>query len=128
MFDCVHIVGDKDQAAIIFKKTKAAVERNPLLYQVMKPYRDSIEVPERSSFYQVLSADAPTAHGLNPTCVLADELWNQPNRDLWDALTMFCEYYRRWRGKLDYCMHQEHRAGELISTQLFVEVWGDSNV
>jgi len=60
--------------------------------------------------------------------------------------TQFCEYYRRWRGKLDYCMRQEHRAGEkvfidysdglsivapatgeLIPTQLFVAVWGASN-
>lgn len=60
--------------------------------------------------------------------------------------TQFCEYYRRWRGKLDYCMRQEHRAGEklfidycdglaivdpatgeLVPTQLFVAVWGASN-
>lgn len=59
--------------------------------------------------------------------------------------TQFCEYYRRWRDKLDYCMRQEHRAGEkvfidysdglaivdpttgeLIPTQLFVAVWGAS--
>jgi transposase len=60
--------------------------------------------------------------------------------------TQFCEYYRRWRGKLDYVMRQEHRAGEKlfvdygeglqvtdpktgekIPTQLFVGVWGASN-
>jgi len=60
--------------------------------------------------------------------------------------TQFCEYYRRWRSNLDYCMRQEHRAGEkvfidysdglavvdvatgqLIGTQLFVAVWGASN-
>jgi transposase len=60
--------------------------------------------------------------------------------------TQFCEYYHRWRGKLDYCMRQEHRAGEktfvdycdglsivdpatgeLTLTQLFVAVWGASN-
>ena len=60
--------------------------------------------------------------------------------------TQFCEYYRQWRGKLDYCMRQEHRAGEktfidycdglpfidrvtgeLTPTQLFVDVWGASN-
>ena len=60
--------------------------------------------------------------------------------------TQFCEYYRQWRGKLDYCMRQEHRAGEkvfidysdglsivdpvtgeLVLTQLFVAVWGASN-
>ena len=60
--------------------------------------------------------------------------------------TQFCEHYWRWRKKLDYCMRQEHRAGEklfidysdglaivdaltgeLIKTQLFVGVWGASN-
>lgn len=60
--------------------------------------------------------------------------------------TQFCEYYRRWRSKLDYCMRQEHRSGEkvfidycdglaivdpatgeVVPTQLFVAVWGASN-
>jgi len=60
--------------------------------------------------------------------------------------TQFCEYYRRWLSRRDYVMRQEHRAGEkafidysdgldivnpmtgeLISTQLFVAVWGASN-
>ena len=60
--------------------------------------------------------------------------------------SQYCELYRRWRGKLDYIMRQEHRAGEklfidysdglsfvdalngeIIPTQLFVAVWGASN-
>jgi len=60
--------------------------------------------------------------------------------------TQFCDYYRRWLGKLDYVMRQEHRGGEklfvdyadglaivdpttgeLIPTQLFVAAWGASN-
>ena len=60
--------------------------------------------------------------------------------------SQFCELYRHWRSKLDYCMRQEHRAGEkvfidysdglsivdpptgeLILTQLFLSVWGASN-
>jgi len=60
--------------------------------------------------------------------------------------SQFCDLYRRWRGKLDYVMRQEHRAGEkafidysdglsildmvtgeLILTQLFLAVWGASN-
>jgi transposase len=60
--------------------------------------------------------------------------------------TQFCDYYRQWRDKLDYCMRQEHRGGEkvfidysdgltivdalngeIIPTQLFVAVWGASN-
>ena len=60
--------------------------------------------------------------------------------------TQFCEHYRRWLGKLDSVMRQEHRAGEklfvdyadglsitdprtgeMIPTQLFVAAWGASN-
>jgi transposase len=60
--------------------------------------------------------------------------------------TQFCDLYHRWRGKLDYVMRQEHRAGEkvfidysdslsfvdpltgeIILTQLFLAVWGASN-
>jgi transposase len=60
--------------------------------------------------------------------------------------SQFCELYRRYRGKLDYCMRQDHRggeklfvdygeglklcdpqSGEAISTELFVAVWGASN-
>jgi transposase len=60
--------------------------------------------------------------------------------------SQFCELYRRYRGKLDYCMRQDHRGGEklfvdygeglklidsqsgsAISTELFVAVWGASN-
>ena len=60
--------------------------------------------------------------------------------------SQFCDIYRHWRGKLDYVMRQEHRAGEkvfldysdglsivdaltgeLTLTQLFVAVWGASN-
>jgi len=60
--------------------------------------------------------------------------------------TQYCEHYRRWLGKLDYVMRQEHRAGEKLfvdyaeglslvdprtgemsATQLFVGVWGASN-
>lgn len=60
--------------------------------------------------------------------------------------SQFCELYRRYRGKLDYSMRQDHRGGEKlfvdygeglnlvdpqsgcsIKTELFVAVWGASN-
>ena len=60
--------------------------------------------------------------------------------------SQFCGLYRRYRGKLDYCMRQDHKGGEKlfvdyaeglslidaqtsdpIKTQLFVAVWGASN-
>lgn len=60
--------------------------------------------------------------------------------------SQFCEHYRRWLGKRDYSMRQDHKAGEKlfvdygdgleiwdkttgepIPTYLFVGVWGASN-
>lgn len=79
--------GDLEQSRIIFQITKRAIERNPILLESVKIYKNEIVVPSTNSIYRVLSADAPTAHGLNPSCVIFDELWNQPNRDLYDALT-----------------------------------------
>lgn len=81
------VAGDKDQAKIIFQMTKRAVERNPDLFNSVRILKEEIIVPSTNSVYKVLSADAPTAHGLNPSCVIFDEMWNQPTRDLYDALT-----------------------------------------
>ena len=39
------------------------------------------------TFLKVLSAEAYTKHGVNPTVVIFDELHAQPNRDLWDVMT-----------------------------------------
>ena len=41
-----------------------------------------------NSFYQVLSSEAFTKHGLNVHGVIFDELHAQPNRDLFDVMTM----------------------------------------
>jgi len=80
------IASDKDQASIIWGKTKKAIERNPILLDSVKIYRDEIVVPSTGSIYKVLSSDSFSAHGLDPSCVIGDEIWNQKNRDLLDAL------------------------------------------
>ena len=80
------IASDKDQASIIWNKTKRAIERNPILLGSVRIYRDSIVVPSTGNLYKVLSSDSFSAHGLNPQCVIGDEIWTQKNRDLLDAL------------------------------------------
>ena len=49
--------------------------------------RHWIEVQRVGAIYRVLSADAPTKHGLNPHGVIFDELHAQPRRELWDVMT-----------------------------------------
>lgn len=78
---------DKDQARIIFNFTKKVFERSPTLRPLVKIYKDKIERIDGNGFYQALASDSTSAHGLNPSCVIWDELWNQPDYSLWEALT-----------------------------------------
>lgn len=79
--------GSKDQARIIFNQTAKAFQRSPILLNQVDIYRDVIERKDKKGFYRVLSSDAPLQHGLNPHFVIWDEIWNQPNYGLWEALT-----------------------------------------
>lgn len=80
---------DKDQARLVFGEAKRMLESSPELMEVFHPkiYRDAIFNPENNGVYRVLSADAPTKHGLNPHGVIVDELHAHKTRELWDVLT-----------------------------------------
>ncbi len=80
--------GDRDQARIVFGTAKKMVEMEPELSGRLKVYRDAIEHPASGSVYRVLSAEAYTKEGLNPSAVIFDELHVQPSRELWDVMTM----------------------------------------
>lgn len=81
--------GDRDQAAIVFNIARTMVEQEPELKRRCRivPSLKRIEIPEKDSFYRVLSADHATKHGFNAHGVIFDELHAQPNRKLWDVLT-----------------------------------------
>jgi phage terminase large subunit-like protein len=78
---------DRDQASIVFDEAKRMVDASPELSKRSGVFKRSIFVNETLSSYKVLSADAPTKHGLNASGIIFDELHAQPNRDLWDVLT-----------------------------------------
>jgi hypothetical protein len=80
--------GDKDQARIIFDFTRKAFEPSPVLSPLVKIYSDVIERVDGNGIYRALASDSSGNHGLNPSCVIWDELWNQPSYDLWEALTL----------------------------------------
>lgn len=80
---------DKMQASIIFDVAVEMVDQNPELKAVIKPILSKkrlVYLPTKS-FYQVLSAEAFTKHGLNVSACIFDELHAQPNRDLWNVMT-----------------------------------------
>lgn len=80
------VAGSRDQAGITFDISKAMIELSPELSQRAEIFRRSITYKDSRSVYKVLSADAPTAHGINAHGIIFDELHVQPNRLLFDAL------------------------------------------
>lgn len=79
---------DKEQARIVFGMAKRMVELEPELSAQSKLYKDAIEVPATGSVYRVLSAEAFTKEGLNPSLVIFDEVHAQPNDELWNVMSL----------------------------------------
>lgn len=79
---------DKEQARIVFGTARRMVELEPQLGERVKLYRDVIEYRDTGSIYRVLSAEAFTKEGLNPHLVIFDEVHAQPNRELWDVMSL----------------------------------------
>ena len=80
---------DRQQASIVFDVAVEMVEQCPALKKRIKPIMSvkRLVYKPTSSFYQVLSAEAYTKHGLNVHGVIFDELHSQPNRELFDVMT-----------------------------------------
>lgn len=80
------VAGDKDQAKVVHESAKVMVEQSADLAELCEVLRDSIYRPQTRSFYKVISSDAAGKHGRRPHGVIFDELHNQRNRDLYEAL------------------------------------------
>lgn len=84
---------DRGQAELVYKAAVQMVNQEPELdYEqggILKILDSKKEIwnTETGSFLKVLSAEAYTKHGLNPSVVIFDELHAQPTRDLWDVMT-----------------------------------------
>ena len=80
---------DRQQASIVFDVAVDMVEQCPALKARIKPVLSQKRLVYKplGSFYQVLSAEAYTKHGLNVHGVVFDELHAQPNRQLFDVMT-----------------------------------------
>ncbi|WP_296969154.1 terminase TerL endonuclease subunit [Tepidanaerobacter sp. EBM-38] len=80
---------DRQQASIVFDVAVDMVDQCPALKKRIKPIlsQKRLVYMPTASFYQVLSAEAFTKHGLNVHGVIFDELHAQPNRQLYDVMT-----------------------------------------
>lgn len=76
----------KDQARIIFDEAKRMVGTSPELAARVRRFKLNLSVDATASKFEPLSADEKTLDGLNPSCLLVDELHKHKNRALLDVL------------------------------------------
>jgi phage terminase large subunit-like protein len=78
--------GAWNQAMITFKRLREFIERSELskLVTVLSG-RGFMRIKGGAELF-VVSAEGPLQHGLEPTCVVFDEVWNQRKRELYEAL------------------------------------------
>jgi phage terminase large subunit-like protein len=85
--EVIAVAATREQARIVFSEAKRMVERSELK-DLVQVFRDSIFVPETNSVFKVMSAESWAAEGLNPSRVILDELHAQPNRELFDVMSL----------------------------------------
>lgn len=80
------VAADRDQARLVFGTAKAMLDMSPGLAEHAQIYRDSIVRPATGGVYKVVSADAPTKHGVDAHGIIFDELHAQRDEELWRTL------------------------------------------
>ena len=80
---------DRQQASIVFDVAKRMVDMSPALLKRSKIMAATKRIVNytNAGFYQVLSAEVGTKHGLNVSGLVLDEVHAQPSRKLYDVLT-----------------------------------------
>ena len=80
---------DRQQASIVFDVANQMVRMTPALMKRSKIMGATKRIVNyaNAGFYQVLSAEVGTKHGLNVSGLVLDEVHAQPNRKVYDVLT-----------------------------------------
>jgi phage terminase large subunit-like protein len=79
---------DTDQAKLVFNVAERMVELSPILSRRITSNKQGKRLYDSptGSFYQVIPADAAGNLGQNPQGIIFDEVQEQPDGALWDAL------------------------------------------
>ena len=80
---------EREQASLVYRAVKQKIEQDDFLNETLNIVDSKKEIhnPETGTFIKVLSAEAYSKHGLNPTVVIFDELHALQKRDMWDVMT-----------------------------------------
>lgn len=134
---------DRGQATLVYKAAVSMIEQSTFLSKILKvtDSRKEIKNIKTGTILKVLSAEAYSKHGINPTVVIFDELHAQRNRELWDVMTYGTSVTRKeplwWvittagddpdRNSIGYEIHEKAlkiNKGELVEPNWYVKIFG----
>ena len=122
---------DRQQASIVFDVANRMVQKTPALLKRSKIMAATKRIVNyaNAGFYQVLSAEVGTKHGLNVSGLVLDEVHAQPNRNLYDVLTkgsgdareqpLFFLITTAGSDKESICYSLHSKATDLLAGRLF---------
>ena len=84
--EVVSCAASRQQANIVFSIAKQMCINSKELNRRAKVFRNAITLESNGSYYKSISADSHTAHGMNLSCAIFDELHAQKERELWDVV------------------------------------------
>lgn len=134
---------EREQASLVYMAVKGKIEQDAYLTDLFRVVDSKKEIYnlDTGTFIKVLSAEAYSKHGLNPTVVVFDELHALKKRDLWDVMTFGSGAARKeqliWiittagddpdRKSIGWEQHEyarKVRDGEIIDPTWFVRIYG----
>lgn len=134
---------EREQAALVYRAAKQMIEQDEGLEALLNVIDSKKEIHNRrtGTFLKVLSAEAYSKHGVNPTVVIFDELHAQQKRDLWDFMTFGAGSARKeplwWvittagddpdKKTIGWEIHEyasKIRDGEIIDPTWYVKIFG----
>ncbi len=85
--EVISAAADRNQANIVFGIARQMVLNSKELSARGRVFRNSISVESTGSYYKSISSESTTAHGMNLSCAIFDELHAQKDRELYDVIS-----------------------------------------
>jgi len=76
----------REQARLVHTEATRMVAKSPSLSKILKRCRDNLHCLATNSKFEPLASEEDSLDGLNPHCIVADEVHAWSNRLLWDVL------------------------------------------
>ena len=84
--EVISCAASRGQANIVFSIARQMIINSKELSKRCKIFRNAVTIEDKGSHYKSISADSHTAHGMNISCAIFDELHAQPDRNFWDVI------------------------------------------